>query len=399
MNLDASQLRAIAAATSSRPLTLITGGAGSGKTTIIKAITEHLESSGESVALVAFAGKAAARVREACGHPASTIHRMLMYDGRAFNSGPLAGQTIIVDEASMIDAALLAEIVRRAPRRLVLVGDQAQLPPVGRGQPFHDLIRLRPTLVSNLTTCYRATEAVYQAASAIRSGGRPPLSAESPGEKWTMMNTGNAAQTQSQILEWVTAGHFDFERDVILVARNGESPDDPCTVRGLNKAITDAIAPRDDKVKFLKGDRVINTKNIPALDMWNGSTGTVHTVDQDGGVWVRTDIPAIDHNKTTDEANPVYTSHVLFGRDVRRHLQLAYALTVHKSQGSQYRRVLMACFNRDGWGLLDRALLYTAVTRTKEACCVVGEMSAVWAAIDRVSNKRTVMQQLAGGTL
>ncbi len=394
MKLDASQKVAISRACSSR-FSVITGGAGTGKTTIIKAITAQLEDDCESVALAAFAGKAAARVREACEHPASTIHRLLGYDGRKFKTESLNDKSLIIDESSMIDSALLSEVVERNPKRLVLVGDPAQLPPVGRAQPFHDIINLRPDLVSELTTCYRATEAVFQAATAIRNGGRPPLDAQSDGEKWTMRNTGDPAQTQAQILKWVESGAFDFERDIILCARNGDARE-PCTVNGLNAAITDLIAPRDKKTKYLAGDRVINTKNLPTLDCWNGTTGTIHTIDHDGGVWVKTDIPVIDWSKTKHERDPVYTQHVLFGKDVRSHLQLAYALTVHKSQGSQARRVLVACFQRDNWGLLDRSLLYTAVTRTKEACVVVGELASVWAAIDRKNDKRTVMQVLGG---
>lgn len=394
MNLDSSQLSAVSRACGAR-LSIITGGAGTGKTTIIREAANRMAAAGETVALAAFAGKAAARIREACERPASTIHRLLGYDGATFKRGDLSDVSLIVDEASMIDSLLLAEIVRRAPLRLVLVGDPAQLPPVGRGQPFHDLIRLRPDIVATLTTCYRATEAVFQAATAIREGGRPPLSAQSPGERWTMTNTGSAQQTHDQILAWVEAGAFDFEQDAILVARNGDSPEEPCTVRGLNRAIVDAIAPRSEKVKYMAGDRVINTKNLPCLDVWNGTTGTVHAVDIDGGVWVRTDVQVIDWNRTKDERAPAYTDLVLFGRDVRNHLQLAYALTVHKAQGSQYRNVLVACFSRDGWGLLDRSLLYTAVTRTRAACAVVGELAAVYAAIDKVGGKRTIIQQLA----
>jgi exodeoxyribonuclease V alpha subunit len=168
-------------------------------------------------------------------------------------------------------------------------------------------------------------------------------------------------------------------------------------VRGLNQAIVDMIAPRDAKVKFLVGDRVINTKNLPDLDVWNGTTGTIHAIDQDGGIWVHTDIPVIDRRKTDDERNPVYTEYVLFARDQRIHLQLAYALTVHKAQGSQYRRVCVALFNKDLHCLLDRALLYTAVTRTKNDCVVIGELSATWAAIEKMNHKRTVMQILGDG--
>lgn len=393
VNLDASQLSAISRACSSR-VSIITGGAGTGKTTIIKAVSDKLSADGEDVSLCAFAGKAAARVREACSRPASTIHRMLGYDGRAYRVDSLSGRSIIVDEASMIDAALMAEIVKRQPRSLVLVGDPAQLPPVGRGQPFHDLIRLRPELVSTLTTCYRATEAVYQAASAVRAGARPPMHATSDGESWTMLNTGSPSQTQAALLSFVNDGVIDWETDIILCARNGDGDGDsgyaPSTVRGLNRAIVDLVSPRDWKDKHQRwkpGDRCINTKNLPDLDCWNGTTGTVHAVDTDGGVWVRLDIPAMIDGRPT--------SHVLFGRDIRGHLQLAYALTVHKAQGSQYRRVIFAGFDRDLYGLLDRSLFYTAITRTKQDCMVVGELSAAWAAVERENHKRTVMQEVA----
>ena len=389
-NFDPVQLDAINRACSSM-FSIITGGAGTGKTTIIKEITTRLEAKGEKVLLCAFAGKAAARLREACEHPASTIHRMLQYNGVEFARESLAGFTVVLDEASMVDSLLMAEVMNRKPKRLVLVGDPAQLPPVGRGQPFHDLISIRPDIVSTLTTCYRATEAVYQAANVIRSGGRPPMHAESENEKWSITNTGNAERTQATILQWVLAGAFDFEQDIILVARNGENDTEPCTVLGLNKAIVDAISPRDEKTKFVKGDRVINTKNILELDVWNGTTGTVHEVDIDGGVWMHTDTPVIDAAKS-EGGETVYTDYVLFSKEVRKHLQLAYALTVHKAQGSQARNVCMVALQRDTHCLLDRSLLYTGVTRTKQACVVVGEVAAVYAAIDKVGHKKTVLQ-------
>lgn len=394
MKLDPTQLSAVTHACASR-FSIITGGAGTGKTTIIREITTRLESRGEKVALAAFAGKAAARIREACEHPASTLHRLMGYNGKSYLNPTLDGISLIVDESSMVDSALLAEVVKRKPRRLCLVGDPAQLAPVGRAQPFHDLITLRPDTVATLTTCYRSREAVFAAASAIRSGAKPPMSLTSEGERWEMQNTGDPARTQAEIMRWVEAGFFDFEKDVILCARNGENDQEPGTVRGLNRAIADLLLPRDEKTKFVVGDRLMNLVNWPEKDVWNGTCGTCHAIDQDGCVWMRTDIPVIDMEKTRDEANPVYTSHVLFDKEHRKNLQLAYALTTHKSQGSQYRNVCFAAFNRDSWGLLDRSLLYTAVTRTKEACVVVGELSAVYAAIGKLNHKNTVLQKLA----
>jgi ATP-dependent exoDNAse (exonuclease V) alpha subunit len=391
MRLDSTQIAAVEHACSSR-FSIITGGAGTGKTSLIREITTRLESRGEKVALAAFAGKAAARIREACEHPASTVHRLLQYNGRAYLNPTLADVSLIIDESSMLDSLLLAEVMKRNPRRLCLVGDAAQLAPVGRGMPFHNLLELRPDLVATLTKCYRATEAVYQAASAIRSGSRPPLSLTSDGERWSMQNTGNPEQTQREIMKWVEAGFFDFDTDIIITARNGENDEDPCTVRGLNKAIVDAISPRKEKQKFNVGDRVVNTHNIFELDFYNGNTGKITAIDIDGGIWIKTDFPIIDRNKTKDESDPVYTSHVLFSKENRKYLELAYVITCHRAQGSQYKNVCFAAFNRDSWGLLDRSLLYTAVTRTKEACVVVGELSAVYAAVGKKNVKRTVLQ-------
>ena len=395
MNLDKSQTSAVDHATGNR-FSIITGGAGTGKTTIIKTITERLEAAGEKVTLCAFAGKAASRLREACKHPAYTIHRTLGYNGVGFAAGELTTDSLIIDESSMVSSDLMAEIVRRNPKRLVLVGDPAQLPPVGRGQPFHDLIQLRPETVVELSTCYRATEAVYQAANAIRNGARPPLSAASSGEKWNILNTGDDELTQAKLLEWIAAGSLDFEQDIILCPKNGESVDQPCTVSGLNRAIVEMIGQvREKPTEFKPGDRVINTKNLPQKDMWNGTTGTIHAIDMDGGIWISTDIPVIDWNRTEDEAEPVYTGKVLFSKAERIHLQHAYALTVHKSQGSQYRRVVFVALNRDSHMLLDRSLIYTAVTRTREQCVVVGNMQAFMTGIDKVQRKRTVLQELA----
>ena len=207
---------------------------------------------------------------------------------------------------------------------------------------------------------------------------------------FTMTNTGGAAQTQAKIMEWVRAGVFDFERDVILVCRNGESDSDPCTVRGLNAAIVSQIAPREDLRKFQAGDRVINTHNFAEKDVWNGSTGTVHQVDQDGAIWVRTDTPV-------NSEDGGKTDHVLFARDEIKHLQYAYALTTHKSQGSEYRRVCVVCLRRDLHCMMDRRLLYTAVTRAREGCVVVGEIAAVHGAVGKCEEKKTVMQVMGGG--
>ena len=396
MKFDSSQTAAITRATTT-PFSLITGGAGTGKTCLIREITRILESRGERVALAAFAGKAAARIREACEHPASTIHRLLAYNGKAFLNPTLEGVSLCVDESSMVDSQLMAEIMRRNPRRLVLVGDQAQLPPVGRGQPFHDLLKTVPHLVSNLTHCYRNREAIFHNAAIIREGGRPAMCETTDGERWEMRNTGSQRHTQDLILSWVESDAWDFDKDAIICARNGERDEDYATVRGLNVAIAEAVSPRRAGHKFNVGDRVVNTKNIYELDFYNGNSGRIHAIDQDDGIWITTDFPVIDRAKTQDEAKPEYTSHVLFGKEIRKHLELAFAITCHRAQGSQYRNVLVVAFNRDVHCLLNRSWIYTAATRARESCCVVGEIGAVYQGIDAVGEKRTVIQQLSEG--
>ena len=387
MTLDDTQLAAVYFA-SSRRFSLVTGGAGTGKTTIVKEIAENVS----RPVLCSFAGKAAARLREATGFTASTIHRMLAYNGVAFTAGSLAGKSVIVDEASMLPSALLYEIVVREPSRLVLVGDAAQLPPVGKGQPFHDLLRLRPGLSRELSTCYRATEAIHAASREIRAGNVPARILQTKAERYEFRATGGPPETHRAILALAESGEIDFSQDVVIVPRNGNGPDDPCTVASLNADLRRIANPdHDETTKIDIGDRVINTKNQPDADVWNGTTGAVHAIDDEGGVIVRVDSPA------TDPATGEPTEFVVFDRkEMAPHLQLAYALTVHKAQGSQYRRVVTACLDRDAWALLDRALVYTAVTRSREQCLVVGNPSAFGSAVARVSIRHTILQQLGG---
>lgn len=387
--LDQSQIEAVERAVE-RPFSIINGGAGCGKTTIIREIVNRLEQEGEIVKLCSPTGKAAARLRQASGCPACTVHSLLRFDGERFAAGPFAGSSVIIDESSMMDSALLAEIAKRHPDRLVLVGDQAQLPPVGAGQPFHDVIRFYPETVRTLTTCYRNAEAVFRAASAIRAGRMPELHAESAHEKWDVHATGEPEETQRVILEWVRQGVFDFKQDIILAPKNGERNAEtgefpPCTVNRLNLEIVKLLNPRNpaERRRFLPGDRVIVTKNNAEKDIWNGTTGTVARTDMDGGLFMALD-------PLGDEEPP----EVRLSREETADLQHAYALTVHKSQGSQYRKVLFVCLMRDRF-ILDRSLVYTAVTRTRCECLVAGQLPALAQALGSSKGKETVIQLVA----
>ena len=378
MRLDDEQQKAVERACESR-LSVINGGAGCGKTTIIREIFNGVG----NPCLCAFTGKAAARIREATGFEASTIHRMLGYNGDGFLVRSLEGRDVIIDEASMLDTGLLCAIMERRPSRLVLVGDEAQLPPVGSGQPFHDIVRNRPDLVTTLKTCYRASGAVHKAANAIRSGDAPLMRDTSGEEWWEVMSCGADFCAHEEILQMVRDGGIDFSKDAILVPRNS---DFKCTVDTLNKDISDIVNPHAEGEKFKRGDRVMCLKNHPELDVWNGTTGSVEDCTR-GWMAFRPDNPA--RGKEGELVDVVDIPGA-----VMNDFQLAYAMTVHKAQGSQYNTVVFAALCRDIFMLLDRSMLYTAVTRAKRRCVVVGQHRAVLDAIGNSRTKRTVMQYL-----
>ena len=394
-DLDETQMSAVQFALDHR-FSIINGSAGTGKTSLIHALCDSLKVSGRGASaptlyLCAFAGKAAARLREATMHDASTIHRMLgwMGDANRFALKTLAGSTVILDEASMVSSDLLAEIVKRNPDRLVLVGDEAQLPPVGSGQPFHDLVKLVPDCVRTLTTCYRSREAVLSSALAIRAGQVPPPIAVTEQEAYRFISKSNAREAHSLVLHCVKSDEVDFNTDVILCCRNGETPDEPCSVRALNADIKRIVNPsggsgdRPRPFQIDPGDRIICTVNSSDLDVWNGTTGRCRDFDTSRSMWVDLDFPNSDSETS-----------VLIPKDKVKDWQLAYALTVHKSQGSQYRRVVFVVTRRDAATLLSRPMVYTAVTRAKNACRVIGDAWAFSRAVSEVRPKHTVMQEI-----
>lgn len=381
-DLDTTQMDAVQFAINHR-FAIINGGAGVGKTTIVRAICDSYRG---DVVLCSFAGKAAARLREATDHDASTIHRMLGWigDANGFTRKTLEGKAVVVDEASMVSSEILYEIVKRNPDRLILVGDEAQLPPVGSGQPFHDLIAAVPDAVRTLGTCYRNKEAVFASALAIREGV-VPISAKTESESYCTVSSRDASASHAFILEMVRNGNVDFSTDIILCCRNGETDDDLCTVRTLNRDIKALVNPSEDGAQRIEnGDRIICLKNSSELDVWNGTTGRCLKFDIGRNMWVTLDFPNANGDRT-----------VLIPREKVKNWTLAYALTVHKAQGSQYRRVYLAVMRRDEAVLLDRKMIYTAVTRAKKDCTIIGDMGAFGRAVQSVTRKRTVIQEIA----
>ncbi len=369
---DESQQRAIDAAYMSDDDAIITGGAGVGKTTVIKEIAEKFDG---NVTLLAPTGKAAARLKEATGFDAFTIHRELAWDGERIHRTWPFTNVVVVDESSMTDNWILRKLLEFNPPKLVLVGDPAQLPPVGHGQPFHDLIKLRPDIVYELTHCWRASGAVHKAAQAVRYGKRPLDRDVSGGETWRMMYTGDAERTTKKLIEWVEAGHYDSSQDVMLSPRYGKEELDG-GIDAINKAVKDVLNP--SQAKYAVNDRIIVTKNDSKNDNWNGDLATV--VDMNMAAQLEIVLDRSGERK-------------LLSKTAMRDVDLAYCLSVHKSQGSQWRRVFFVVLKKH-WYQLSRSLIYTGITRAMQGVCVCGEPQAFFHGINQIKEKKTVLQYI-----
>ena len=388
---DNTQIDAVIHAIRNR-FSIVNGGAGSGKTTVIQMIYKGIAKQFPQydIRLAAPTGKAAARLKEASGLQATTIHVLLGAKGaNLFSAETFKNTAIIVDESSMVDTLLMSEICKRQPARLVLVGDQAQLVPVGKGQPFHDLIRIHPEAVRTLSKCYRATEAVFEQAQRIRNGILPDRNAESAKERWQVKEFTSAEAAENYICEMAYSGLIDFRTDIVLCPKNGKKVDDvfqSATVNSLNLKLLEIDRHGAHmEQKFIPGDRIINTENMPDLQIWNGTTGEIHSVDQDGNIRILLDDPITVNGESRKD--------VLIPKDQTKALQYAYALTIHKSQGSQYRKTFIFALGRDRF-LLDRSLIYTGVTRTRNECTVIGSYAALESAIGRQREKVTVLQMI-----
>ena len=378
--LNEDQLLAVKRAKEER-LSVISGGAGTGKTTLIKEVAKACP----GALLGAPTGKAAARLREATGMDSATIHRLLGWNGSSFQVKNLS-RPVIIDEASMVEASLLAALVRCNPPKLVLIGDNYQLFPVGAGAPFHDLFDLRPDLRTHLKICYRSSAAVCQAGNSIRNGDWPGDNQASGGETFKFIPCAGAEAAHKIALDLASASDWEPSKDVLISPTNGamdaEGEATKATVLGLNDDLKDILNQCERTSKFMDGDRIICGKNFSESDVWNGTTGTVTGVDNDGRLWVETDMPTMNG------------SQVLFKKEMVKASAHAWALTIHKSQGSQYRKVVITILNRDQL-MMTRQLLYTAVTRAQKECVIIGERYAVNKALASLNQRNTIMRLMS----
>ncbi len=365
---------AAAQAALGRGLFVLTGGPGTGKTTTVQAIARSAIGHGLRLELAAPTGRAAKRMQEASGLRAQTLHRLLGLRGPQSEVHEIAADLVIVDEASMIDLWLFDRLLDALPRtaRLVLVGDPDQLPPVGAGQPFADLLARREVPRAELTEIFRqaAQSGIVQAAHRIRQGYLPQqaqdfvwLQAEAPLELQHL-----ALQAAIETLP-----RLGIEPDEIQVLSAGHKHESG--VQALNVALQAKLNPprgqaelrHGDRI-FRLGDRVVQLRNDYQRGALNGEVGRITRLGaKDGGLTV-----------AFPDASGV--REVEYGSDELRQLQLGYATTVHKAQGSEYRGVVLV-LSPQHWMLLQRNLLYTAVTRARERIVVVAPARALRQAV------------------
>ena len=387
-------------------LLLITGGPGTGKTTIVKGILSLYQQMGMKCLLAAPTGRAAKRMTEVTGHDASTIHRLLeagidpatgeLVFARN-ESEPLKADAIIVDEMSMVDVQLLYSLLQavQPTTRLILVGDPDQLPPVGPGSPFHDMLRAKVLPAVRLTEIFRqARESLIVInAHAVNAGAMPELRNRKSDffflpcrseEEVCQTIQGLCAQRLPKNM-----GIPSTEIQVLSPTKKGAAG----TVY-LNKTLQTALNPAapDKKEKlfgeilFREGDRVMQIRNNYDI-LWKKADGSmIGSGIFNGDVGI---IKAIDTNMGLmtvlfDDREAEYDFSQL------GELEPAYAMTVHKSQGSEYRAVVLSAWNASPL-LLSRNILYTAISRARELMIIVGREETVAAMVNnaRVGRRYT----------
>lgn len=371
---------------------VLTGGPGTGKTTTVNALVAVARAASMKLVLCAPTGRAARRMTEATREPARTIHRALEWNPRLQrfsrdSASPLDADLVLVDESSMLDVALAARLLEalRPKARIVFVGDADQLPSVGPGMVLADLLATPWIASARLTEVFRqaSESAIVRSAHAVLAGSLPDASppreqrdGPSPPRGELFWVKADDAERAAELLVEMVCHRIprrfglDPMRDVQVLVPTHKGPLGAQALnvalqRALNASAPAASAPSEGaalKGKLAAGDKVMQLKNDYDLDVYNGDLGTVLRVESN----------AIVANIDGRE--------VLFSGESRESLALAYAVTVHKSQGSEYDAVVIA-LHPGHFVLLNRALLYTAITRARKLVVLIAGERAVKMAI------------------
>lgn len=372
-------------------LLILTGGPGTGKTTIVQGIVSLYSQMGLKTLLAAPTGRAAKRLSEVTGQEATTIHRLLCagidpHTGKLFFSkdeqDPLNGDAVIVDEMSMVDIELLSNLLRalRPGTRLILVGDPDQLPPVGAGFPFSDMLRAGVLPAIRLTEIFRQAQEslIVMNAHRVNQGIMPEL--KNVKKDFFFLPVRSEEQAAQTIVELCATrlpnnmGIPSGQIQVLSPTKKGGAG----TIE-LNRKLQQRLDPpapakkerRYGETIFREGDRVMQIRNnydmlwkkadgTVGAGVFNGDVGTVETIDPENET-----VQVLFDDRT-----------VAYDYTELGELELAYAMTVHKSQGSEYRAVVLSAWNGSAY-LLNRSVLYTAITRARELLVIVGREATV----------------------
>ena len=397
--LAPAQLRAVRASVGSK-VSIVTGGPGVGKTTIIRALVEIFQARTGvhkiTVQLGAPTGRAAKRMAESTGAPAQTLHRLLKYNPQtnAFTYNeerPLAGDVFIFAEMSMVDIRLMADLVVALPRRatLILVGDTDQLPSVGPGNVLRDLIASQTIPTSQLTEIFRQDSSGLIVRNAHHVNAGEPFETRAGASDFYFVAQDDPAKALDLVLDFMVTRiprHFHLEplQDVQVLTPMRRNL---LGAENLNAAIQKRLNGSGPGVvrggmEFRAGDRVMQLRNNYDKDVYNGDVGFVQSVE-----------PAERTLVVLFDGRPVeYRAADL------DELTLAYATTIHKSQGSEYPAVIVL-LHRQHYMMLQRNLLYTAITRGKKLVLVIGSPWAVKQAIETnvVRARRTSLAERMRG--
>ena len=393
---DDVQIEAIQQAVDAKVMVL-TGGPGTGKTTTTQGIIAAFRSMGLRILLAAPTGRAAKRMSEATGMEAKTIHRLLEYnpaDGYKRNDeNPLEGDALIVDECSMVDIMLMYNLMKAIPTnmRLVLVGDIDQLPSVGAGNVLRDIIDSERVPVIRLTRIFRQaqTSRIVMNAHAINNGSFPDISngkntdfffikmedPEKVAEQIVNLVQNRLPKAYNQPLSNIQV-LTPMQRGVVGAAN-------------LNAILQEALNNSTQSLSrsgyvFKKGDRVMQIRNNYDKDVFNGDIGVVNSIDQE------------DRSLTVD-----FDSHIVaYEVSELDELTLAYATTIHKSQGSEYPIVVIPIM-MNHYVMLQRNLVYTAITRSKKVCVLIGQVKALAYAVHHqtVTDRNTLLKERIHGDI
>jgi exodeoxyribonuclease V alpha subunit len=393
------------------PMLILTGGPGTGKTTVIKGIVElyaelhgcsldpkdyHKKEQPFPILLAAPTGRAAKRMSESTGLPAVTIHRLLGFNGtEGFDhddTTPLEGKLLIIDETSMVDIWLANQLFKALPENIqvILVGDEDQLPSVGPGQVLKDLLASERVPTVRLKDIYRQAEgsSIIELAHEIKDGHLPPnISVQQPDRSFIKCSTTQLAQVVEKVaLNAKTKGYSVKDIQVLAPMYRG-----PAGIDRLNHLLQEIFNPNPDgtrkelafgEVKYRIGDKVLQLINQPESNVFNGDIGEIVSIFYAKENTEKTDMVVISF-----EGNEVTYTRQDLGQ-----ITLAYCCSVHKSQGSEFPIVILPV-SRSYYRMLRRKLIYTAITRSKQFLILCGEEDALRMGVERADeeNRQTTL--------